>query len=39
MSRVHQDPNAFLVAAGKELAVLLSGDFGKLKSILGRLKG
>jgi hypothetical protein len=39
MSRVYQDPNAFLVTAGKELAVLLSGDFGKLKAILGRLKG
>jgi hypothetical protein len=39
MSRVHEDPNAFLVSAGKELAILLSGDFGKLKAILGRLKG
>jgi hypothetical protein len=26
------------VAAGKELAILLSGDFVQLKSILGRLK-
>jgi hypothetical protein len=39
MSRVHEDPNAFLVSAGKELAILLSGDFGKLKAVLGRLKG
>jgi hypothetical protein len=39
MSRVHEDPNAFLVSAGKELAVLLSGDFSKLKAVLGRLKG
>jgi hypothetical protein len=39
MSRVYEDPNAFLVSAGKELAVLLSGDFSQLKAILGRLKG
>jgi hypothetical protein len=39
MSRVHEDPNAFLVSTGKELAVLLSGDFSKLKAVLGRLKG
>jgi len=39
MSRVYEDPNAFLVAAGKELAILLSGDFSQLKAILGRLKG
>lgn len=38
MSQAHKDPRAFLVAAGKELAVLLSGDFAQLKSILGRLK-
>jgi len=39
MSRVYEDPNAFLVTAGKELAILLSGNFGQLKAILGRLKG
>ena len=38
MSQVHTDPHAFLVAAGKELAILLSGQFNQLKSILGRLK-
>jgi hypothetical protein len=39
MSRVYEDSHAFLVAAGKELAVLLSGDFSQLKTILGRLDG
>ena len=39
MSRVYEDPHTFLVAAGKELAVLLSGDFSQLKAVLGRLKG
>ncbi len=39
MSRVNEDSHAFLVAAGKELAVLLSGDFSQLKTILGRLDG
>ena len=38
MSRVHQDPHGFLVKAGKELAILLSSDFGRLKAVLGRLK-
>ncbi|MFC1990353.1 hypothetical protein ACFLVW_07395 [Chloroflexota bacterium] len=38
MSGVHEDPHAFLVAAGKELAVLFSGDFNRLKAILGRIK-
>ena len=39
MSQVYEDPHTFLVAAGKELAVLLSGDYSQLKAILGRLKG
>ncbi len=39
MSRVYEDPHRFLVSAGKELAVLLSGDFSQLKTILGNLKG
>jgi hypothetical protein len=39
MSRVYEDPHAFLVSAGKELAVLLSGDFSQLKAVLGRLEG
>ncbi len=38
MSQAHQDHHTFLVAAGKELATLLGGDFDQLKSILGRLK-
>jgi hypothetical protein len=38
MSRAHPDPRAFLVAAGKELAVLLSDDYARLKNILGRLQ-
>jgi hypothetical protein len=38
MSRAHKDPRAFLVAAGKELAILLSGNLGSLNAILGRMK-
>lgn len=38
MSQVYPDPHPFLVAAGKELAVLLSGQFNQLKSILGRMR-
>jgi len=38
MSRAHEDSRAFLVAAGKELAALLSVDFIRLKNILGRLQ-
>jgi hypothetical protein len=38
MSQAQDDPRAFLVAAGKELANLLSSDFLRLKNILGRLK-
>ena len=38
MSQAHEDRHAFLVAAGKELAALLSGQYNQLKSILGRLK-
>jgi hypothetical protein len=38
MSQVQDDPQAFLVAAGKELAALLSNQYDRLKSILGRLK-
>jgi hypothetical protein len=38
ISRAHKDPRAFLVAAGKELAILLSGDLNRLNTILGRLK-
>jgi len=38
ISRAHEDRNAFLVTAGKELAALLSHDFTQLKSVLGRLQ-
>jgi hypothetical protein len=38
MSKSHEDSRAFLVAAGKELAALLSSDFITLKNILGRLQ-
>lgn len=38
MSQAQEDRRAFLIAAGKQLAALLSGDFAQLKSILGRLK-
>ncbi len=38
MSKVYEDSHAFLVAAGKELAILLSGQFYQLKAILGRIK-
>lgn len=38
MSRAHKDPRAFLVAAGKELAILLSGNLGSLNAVLGRIK-
>lgn len=38
MSQAHPDPRAFLVAAGKELAILLSGNLNQLKAILGRIK-
>ena len=38
MSQAHEDSRAFLVAAGKELASLLSNDYISLKNILGRLQ-
>ena len=38
MSQVYEDRRAFLVAAGKELAILLSGNFNQLKAILERIK-
>ena len=37
MSQVYEDRQAFLVAAGKELALLLGGDFSRLRAILGRI--
>jgi len=38
MSLAHDDPRAFMVAAGKELAVLLSSQYDRLKLVLGRLQ-
>ncbi len=38
MSEGYENPHAFLVAAGKELAILLGSDFNRLKSILGKIK-
>jgi len=38
MSQMYEDRYAFLVAAGKELAILLSGELNQLKAILGRLR-
>ena len=39
MSQAYEDRRAFLMAAGKELATLLSGEFNLLKAILGRIRG
>ena len=38
MSKSQEDPHAFLVAAGKELAVILGGQFNQLRAILERLR-
>ena len=38
MSQFQEDPQAFLVAAGKELAALLANQYDRLKSVLGRLQ-
>ncbi len=38
ISQVSEDPHVFLVAAGKELAVLLGAEFNRLKAILSRLE-
>ena len=38
MGQVQEDSHGFLVAAGKELAVLLSGQYHLLRSVLGRLQ-
>jgi hypothetical protein len=38
MSLAHEDRHAFLVAAGKELATLLSGQLNQLRAILERIK-
>jgi hypothetical protein len=38
MSRIQDDPRAFLVAAGKSLTTLLGGDYQRLRAVLGRLR-
>jgi hypothetical protein len=38
MSRVYDEPQQFLIAAGKELAVLMGSEYNRLKSILGKIK-
>ena len=38
MSGAQEDPHGFLVAAGKELSIVLSGQYNQLRAILGRLK-
>ena len=38
MSATHEDPRAFLVGAGKELAALLGQDYAKLKAVLERIR-
>ena len=38
MSRVYDEPQRFLVSAGKELATLLGTDFNRLKSVLSKIK-
>jgi hypothetical protein len=38
MSQVYEDRHVFLVAAGKELAALLGGEFNQLKAILQRIR-
>ncbi|MFC1900682.1 hypothetical protein ACFLYN_03715 [Chloroflexota bacterium] len=38
MAEVQEDPREFMVRAGKELAVLLGGEFNRLRAILGRIK-
>jgi hypothetical protein len=37
LSQACEDRRDFLVAAGKELSILLSGQFNQLKAILGRI--
>jgi hypothetical protein len=38
LSQVYDDRRAFLVNAGRELAVLLGGEYGRLRSILERIR-
>jgi hypothetical protein len=38
MSVTHDNPHAFLIGAGKELAALLGQDYARLKAILERIR-
>jgi len=38
MAEVYEERHPFLVAAGKELAILLGSNFNQLKAILGRIR-
>ncbi len=38
LSQVYDDRRAFLVNAGRELAVLLGGEYGRLRNILERIR-
>jgi hypothetical protein len=38
MGQAQAEPHNFLVAAGKELAILLGSQLNQLKAILGRIK-
>jgi hypothetical protein len=38
MGQTFEDPRSFLVAAGKELAVLLGSEFNRLKAILEKIR-
>ena len=38
MSQVYDEPQRFLVLAGKELATLLGADFNRLKSVLSKIR-
>lgn len=38
MGAAHEDRHTFLVGAGRELAILLSGNYNQLKTILGRIR-
>ncbi|MDD5591600.1 MAG: hypothetical protein PHY18_06745, partial [Dehalococcoidales bacterium] len=38
MSQAHRDPRSFLIAAGKELALLIGDNLNQLKAILKRIE-
>ena len=38
MSRVYDEPQRFLVSAGKELAILMGNDFNRLKLVLNKIR-